>query len=65
MHPLISSIVNGTSQICEATTVVWAALIAVGIRTKVHKRSKRPTEYIDAHTLNDIGIERGSITWRR
>ena len=59
MSPLFSTIGNGTVQLWEAAVLMAAA-------TSVHApppRKKRRAAQLDSRTLEDIGVEPGSITW--
>ena len=58
MAPLFSTVANGTVQIWEAALLMAAAAVHVS-----SPRKKRRDVSLDAHTLKDIGIEPGSITW--
>lgn len=64
MSPLMNTITTGTAQLIEAPILIGAAFIAFGVRIAPSGKSRksRPTS-IDGHTMTDIGLERGSITW--
>ena len=65
MSPLVSTLVNGTTQLWEAQVWIGATLAAVAFRMTPGESAKRRPEQLDSRTLSDIGIERGSITWLR
>ena len=58
MTPLFSTIANGTVQIWEAVLLMATAAVRVA-----PPRQTRRDVSLDAHTLRDIGVEPGSITW--
>ena len=58
MTPLFSTIANGTVQIWEAALLMAAAAVHVA-----PPRGKRRDVSLDVHTLKDIGVEPGTITW--
>jgi hypothetical protein len=62
MNLLVSTLANGTVQVWQATAIAGVALATCFIaRGKPSAKSER----LDGHTLTDIGIERGTITWMR
>ena len=62
MNTFISSFATGTVQAWEAATLVVAA---VAIRVIPRDTHKSRHANVDRHTLQDIGVEPGSITWIR
>ena len=64
MPPLMSTIANGTAQIIETPVLIAASLVAfAAARVPPHPPTKRDDGPVDDHTKEDIGIERGRITW--
>ena len=60
MYPLLGTFANGTVQIWEAALLMAAATSA---HTPAPRKDKRRHAQLDGHTLKDIGVEPGSITW--
>jgi hypothetical protein len=58
MHPVFSTITNGTVQFWEAAALMAAATVHVPPPLR-----KRRDAQLDSRTLKDIGVEPGSITW--
>ncbi|MGI9475919.1 MAG: hypothetical protein ACR2PI_04385 [Hyphomicrobiaceae bacterium] len=65
MTSLMTTLLNSTPLILEAPGFAAVAMCAlgVGLATKTHREDK-PVQ-LNRHTLTDIGIEPGSITWLR
>ena len=66
MTPLIANLVNGTAQVFEVSTVLVATMAAV-VAFRITQPSAKPRARgtINRHTLTDIGVESGSLTWLR
>ena len=65
MSPLMTTIANGTTQITETLALMAATFAAAMVSSAQPKPSLARSEKINSHTLADIGVERGSITWMR
>lgn len=62
MNALVSTLANGTVQVWEAAAVVAAA---VAIQATPREPRRKQSAKVDCHTLKDLGVEPGSITWLR
>lgn len=62
MNLLVSTLANGTVQVWQATAIAGIALASYVV---AHGRPSAKSERLDVHTMADIGIERGTITWLR
>ena len=60
MTPLMTMKANSAANVLEASVLIVAA---VAIKTPPAKTKRSPRGSVRPHTLTDIGIERGSITW--
>lgn len=65
MTPLTANLVNGTIHIVEASTVLAAAMAAGALRLAQPSGKARRRGPINSHTLTDIGVESGTLTWLR
>ena len=63
MTTLITTIVNGSSQLLDASVVIAAALARPAAKTKPSDTAKATPTRLTGHTKTDIGIAPGSITW--
>ena len=63
MTPLMTTIANGTAQIVETPVLIAASLVAFAAAKAPHKSAQRNDGPVDGHTMEDIGIEPGRITW--
>ena len=61
MNLLVNTLANGTGQFLEAAAAVAIRVVPVG---PVGIVKARPAQ-LDRRTLQDIGVEPGSITWMR
>lgn len=62
MNALVSTIATGTVQVWEAAALAAAA---VAIQVTPREPSRKRRAHVDSHTLRDVGVEPGSITWLR
>jgi len=58
MNSFVATLANGTVQIWEAAALMAAATV----RLPPPRRRLRDAQ-LDSRTLEDIGVEPGSITW--
>ena len=65
MSPLITTITNSAANVLEASVMIVATVAAVAIKTTLPAPDKSTRGPITRHTMTDIGIEPGSITWMR
>ena len=65
MTPLITTIVKGSPQILGAPAVIAVAIVAAAITAKPQPKTEVKSGRVDAHTMADIRIAPGSITWLR
>ena len=65
MSPLMTTIANASSTIWEATALVGAAVVAMGARSIESARKPKSAASVDSRTMQDIGVEPGSLTWIR
>ena len=65
MSPLMNTIVNGAMNMVEIPVTIATTLAAIAVRSAEHDERKAKPGPVDARTMKDIGIERGSITWIR
>lgn len=65
MITLMSTILNSIALIQEGPMVLAAVLCVFAIGLAVTGRRAEPALPLDRHTLADIGIEPGSISWLR
>ena len=65
MTTVITTIVNGSSHMLEASVVIAAALVRPAARSKPRDTTKAKSDHLPQHTKSDIGIAPGSITWLR
>ena len=63
MPPLMTTIANGTAQIIEVPVLIAASLLAFAAAKAPQKPTARKDGPVDAHTMSDIGVEPGRITW--
>lgn len=65
MISLMTTLLTSTALILETPTLIVAAVCVFGVcLTPSSRREDKPVQ-LDRHTLADIGIEPGSITWMR
>ena len=64
MTPMIQTIASGASDFLTTAVLAATPLIAFGFPSEPQTKSKSKPARFNAHTLSDIGIEPGSITWR-
>ncbi|MEM8973046.1 MAG: hypothetical protein AAGD43_13385 [Pseudomonadota bacterium] len=63
MSPLMTLLVTNAAFVLKASTVVAASAVAVAVGA-THGKSHGPEqEPVARHTLSDIGVEPGSLTW--
>ncbi len=65
MSPLMTLLVTNTALILKASTVVAASAVAVAVGASQSKSNVSEQESVARHTLADIGVEPGSLTWIR
>lgn len=65
MITLMSTTLNSIALIQEGPLVLAAVLCVFAIGLAVTERREETSLPLDRHTLADIGIEPGSITWLR
>ena len=65
MTPLMTMLVANATVVLKTSAAV--ALSAAAVATSVAKRHSedRELESVARHTLTDIGVEPGSLTWMR
>jgi hypothetical protein len=65
MTLLMTTLLTSTTLILEAPTLIVAGIFVFGLcLTPSSHRENKPVQ-LDRHTLTDIGIVSGSITWMR
>ena len=62
---LLTTLFASTSMLLEAPGVAVAALLVLGAGLVPARRRTVQDAQLDQHTLADIGIEPGAITWMR
>ena len=62
---LMTTLLTSTALILEAPTLIVAAMCVFGVSLTLSSRREDKPVQLDHHTLADIGIEPGSITWLR
>lgn len=65
MSPLMTTILNSATNTLETSALAVAAAVAIAIRIARPTPRVDKTFPVDPHTMADIGVERGSITWTR
>ncbi|MGI9426587.1 MAG: hypothetical protein ACR2PA_25645 [Hyphomicrobiaceae bacterium] len=65
MSPLMTILANSSASVWETTALVGAVIVAIGVRSTEPSRKPAQTSSVDRHTMHDIGVEPGSITWMR
>ncbi|MEM9360493.1 MAG: hypothetical protein AAGB04_30310 [Pseudomonadota bacterium] len=65
MSPLMTLLVTNTALVLKASTVVAASALAVTVGASQSRSKGIDQESVARHTLSDIGVEPGSLTWIR
>ncbi len=63
MSPFMTTLLNTSANLIEAPVLIATAIVAGALRpARTAPKGPKPGD-IDQHTLTDIGVEPGSITW--
>ena len=65
MTPLMTMLVANAAVVMKATTVIAVSAAAVAVSVAKRNAEDQETETVARHTLTDIGVEPGSLTWIR
>ena len=65
MSPLTTSLLSTTTGVYEISVIFAGALSAVAFRPSDGVSKPRPHGAVSRHTLYDIGVEPGRLTWVR
>lgn len=65
MSPLMSLLVANAAVVLKTSTIVAAAAAALAVGAANRKTVDAEHETVARHTLTDIGVEPGALTWIR
>ena len=65
MTPLMTMLVANAAAVLKVSTIVAASAAAVAVSVAKRHPGDLETEVVTSHTLSDIGVEPGALTWIR